>query len=49
MFKSWSNEHRPLWIDYLEEAPDYVIEETGLTKEQLKQILQVMYEHRIIN
>lgn len=49
VFNVWENEHRPLWKSYLEEASDYVIEQTGLTKEQLKDVLQVMYEHRIIN
>lgn len=49
MFGSWRIERKPNWKIYLEEAPDYVIRQTGLTKEELEKVLDVLDEHRIIN
>lgn len=40
---------KPSWENYLEEASESVIEETGLSREKLKQVLDVLYENRIIN
>lgn len=40
---------RPQWEIYLEDAPESVIRETGLSREKLKQVLEVLYENRIIN
>lgn len=40
---------KPSWETYLEDASDRVIEETGLSREKLKKVLEVLYEHRIIN
>lgn len=39
----------PNWETYLEDAPEYVIQETGLSREKLKQVLDVLHDHRIIN
>lgn len=39
----------PNWETYLADAPEYVIQETGLSREKLKQVLNVLYEHRVIN
>lgn len=40
---------KPTYELYLEDAPKHVIEETGLSREKLKQVLDVLYEHRVIN
>lgn len=39
----------PQWQVYLERASDYVIDQTGLSREKLKEVLDVLYENRIIN
>lgn len=39
----------PQWQVYLERASDYVIDQTGLYREKLKEVLDVLYENRIIN
>jgi hypothetical protein len=49
VIKMWDTKHKPLWKSYLDDAPNHVIEETGLTKEQVENVLQVLYDHRIIN
>jgi transcription initiation factor IIE alpha subunit len=49
MFKIWEDTRKPLWDRYLEEAPNYVIDETGLNREELRKVLQVLYDNRIIN
>lgn len=48
-FGTWFTYRRPQWEIYLEDASESVIEETGLTREQLKRVLDVLHEHRIIN
>lgn len=40
---------KPQWESYLEDAPESVIQETGLSREKLKQVLEIVYENRIIN
>lgn len=40
---------KPQWKTYLDDAPNYVIEETGLSREKLEQVLEVLYDHRVIN
>lgn len=40
---------KPNWEMYLDDAPEGVIKETGLSREKLKQVMEVLYEHRIIN
>lgn len=50
MLKPWNHKHKPLWKTYLDNMPDYIIEEEiGLSKEQLEKVLDVLYEHRVIN
>ena len=42
--------NRPIWEEYLERADPHEIEEnTGLSIEKLKGILNYLYEERIIN
>ena len=41
--------NKPSWEIYIEDASESVIKETGLSREKLKQVLEVLYEHRIIN
>ena len=48
MLDGWKYK-RPGWETYLEDAPEDVIRETGLSREKLKQVLEVMYDNRIIN
>jgi hypothetical protein len=45
----WEPERRPVWKIYLQDAPESVIEKTGLEKEELEKILDILHEHRIIN
>lgn len=45
----WEPERRPIWKIYLQDAPESVIEKTGLEKEELEKILDILHEHRIIN
>lgn len=44
-----AKQQTPQWKKYLEDAPNFVIEETGLSREKLDKILSVLYDHRIIN
>jgi hypothetical protein len=39
----------PQWKAYLEDAPESVIKETGMSRKELQKTLEVLYEHRIIN
>lgn len=48
MLSGWKYQ-APNWETYLENAPESVIKETGLSREKLKQVLETLYEHRIIN
>lgn len=48
-FGSWFDIKKPQWESYLDEADEDVINQTGLTREKLKQVLEVLHEHRIIN
>lgn len=48
LLKGWQYK-KPVWETYLEDCSESVIRETGLSREKLKEILQVMYENRIIN
>lgn len=43
------NYNKPNWESYLEDAPDYVIDETGLSREKLQKVLSILYKNRIIN
>lgn len=49
LLESWGRIDKPLWKKYLEDAPDRVIEETNLSRDEIKKVLEVLYEHRIIN
>jgi hypothetical protein len=49
MFGSWTDYRKPLWETYLEEAPESVIHQTKLSRQELKEILDILYENRIIN
>ena len=40
---------KPQWESNLEDVSERVIEETGLSRDKLKQVLEIMYEHRVIN
>lgn len=46
---TWYTYKRPLWQSYLEDLSESAVRETGLSREKLKQVLEVMYEHRVIN
>jgi hypothetical protein len=48
IWNPWKLE-RANWETYLEDCPESVIRETGLSREKLKQVLQVMHDHRVIN
>lgn len=48
MLKGWTY-NKPNWETYLENAPESVIKETGLSRDKLKQVLNVLYESRVIN
>lgn len=45
---------QPRWEKYMDEAENSgvlyeIIKETDLTKEKIKKVLEVLYDHRIIN
>lgn len=46
---TWVHDNKPTWETNLEKASESVVEETGLSREQLQDILNVLYEHRVIN
>jgi hypothetical protein len=48
-FGTWFDHQTPQWETYLSDAPESVIRKTGLPRKQLKQVLQVLYENRVIN
>ena len=43
------NYRKSNWETYLEYADDSVVEETGLSKEKLHEILTILQEHQIVN
>lgn len=45
----FKTQHDPLWRDYLDRADKFIIEETGLSRERLEKVLEVLYKYRIIN
>lgn len=49
MFGTWMDYRTPTWETYLESTPQFVIDQTGLTKEELKKVLEILHEHRVIN
>lgn len=40
---------RPQYESYLENLSESVVRETGLSREKLKEVLNIMYENRVIN
>lgn len=49
LFGTWGDIQEPVWETYLDRAPEDVIRETELSREELKRVLQVLHEHRIIH
>lgn len=45
----WMDERKPAWKIYLDEADETVIKQTGLSREKLKNVLDILHEYRIIN
>lgn len=45
----WKSSKKPNWESSLEDASESVIRKTGLSREKLRQVMETMYEHRIIN
>jgi transcription initiation factor IIE alpha subunit len=43
----WADEPTP-WEERLEYTSNYVIEKTGMTRQELKKLLQYLYNHDII-
>lgn len=43
------DKRKPVWKIYLDDAPEHVIRQTGLSRKELENVLQVLDEHRIIN
>ncbi len=48
MLNGWKYK-KPTWETNLEDASESVIRETGLSREKLKQVLETLYDNRIIN
>lgn len=48
MLNGWKY-RKPSWETNLEDAAESVIKETGLSREKLKQVMETLYEHRVIN
>lgn len=48
-FGSWFEDKKPVWKIYLNDAPQSIIDETGLSREELEKILDILHENRIIN
>jgi hypothetical protein len=46
---NWFTYKRPTWEIYLENASEDVIRRTGLSREELKHVLDVLHEERVIN
>lgn len=40
---------RPQYEIYLEDLSESAVRETGLSREKLKEVMDIMYEHRVIN
>lgn len=49
LFGGWATDSRPNWKKQLEESPDYIIRQTGLSREELDRVLEVLYQERIIH
>lgn len=48
-FSIFEKYQKPTWKIYLEDTPDWKLKETGLSREKLHQVLDVLYDLRIIN
>ncbi|RBP89592.1 hypothetical protein DFO70_111248 [Cytobacillus firmus] len=44
---SWFSYDKPKWETNLEGCSDEVIKKTGFSREQLKKVLEVLYQNRI--
>lgn len=49
LFGTWGELDEPIWKKYLDDAPNSIVVETGLSRDELEKILDILYEHRIIN
>lgn len=48
-FGSWfTPDTKSVWEDRLEETSDYIIERTGMSRRDLRQLLEYLEEERII-
>lgn len=45
----WFLKDQPIWKQNLDRTDEYTIEQTGLSREKLEQVLEILYENRVIN
>jgi hypothetical protein len=45
----WFLEDQPLWKKHLDRADECTIQQTGLSREKLEEVLEILYESRVIN
>lgn len=45
---SWGTYQSPEWEERLEMTSDYVIEKTGMDRQKLEELLNILYEENII-
>lgn len=41
--------NEPVWKEYLRKSPEHIIRETGLSRERLEQVLEILYDNHIIH
>lgn len=46
---TWFDYKKPEWEENLENISESIVRETGLSRKKLKEIMDIMYEHGVIN
>lgn len=47
-FGTWFSYHKPYWETRLEDASNYVIEKTGMSRDELERLLHYLHEEGIL-
>lgn len=47
-FGTWGTYQKPEWEIRLENTSDYIIEKTGMSRKRLEELLEYLYEEKVI-
>lgn len=49
MMKIWSTDVLPKWEQRLEQNKELILKETKMDEKKLKEVMEILYEHRVID